>query len=544
MKQIFQILLVIVLSVFTIKPLFSDGLFPIHDDTQVARVLELKKALSDRNFPVRWSFDLGYGYGYPLFNFYAPLPYYAGAISMFILDNPILSTKLMYGIGIIFSGIFMFLLVNELIGKYAGLASAVLYSYAPYHAVQIYVRGSVGEYWAYSLLPAAIWGFIKIVKSGKISWVFTTSIFLSFLILSHNIISMLSVLFLLLIFSIFRLKQCILSIILGLLLSAFFWMPAFFESSYTNVSSIIEGGSVFSDHFLYPDQLWDSPWGFAGSSPGRADGMSFKLGKIHIILGLAGMLTFYFLYIKKKISRKDFIIGNIFILLLFISVLMVLSVSLYIWNFLLFLLKYVQFPWRFIIFIMLSISVFAGYIFKIINKKFFSIFSLVAITVIVIIINAKYFEPKYFYSFKNSYYLNNQYLKWDASKISDEYLPKDFIKPSNINELDDKLIRNTNNLSYTVKENKTGLTSLKISLDSPTELVINKTFFPGWVGYIDGKIVKLNDKNGLISVLVPSGLHQLIFILKSTRIQLFANLISLITFLFILAILSKKAVKI
>ena len=36
------------------------SVFPIHDDTQVARVYEMGKALSDSMFPVRWVEDLGF----------------------------------------------------------------------------------------------------------------------------------------------------------------------------------------------------------------------------------------------------------------------------------------------------------------------------------------------------------------------------------------------------------------------------------------------------------------------------------------------------
>ncbi len=77
-KKYIPFVFIILLSFWAIKPLLNNGFFPMHDDTQVARVYEMKKALADGVFPVRWSQDLGYGYGYPIFNFYAPLAYYVG----------------------------------------------------------------------------------------------------------------------------------------------------------------------------------------------------------------------------------------------------------------------------------------------------------------------------------------------------------------------------------------------------------------------------------------------------------------------------------
>ena len=78
MKFRIGLIIVVILSFFMIKPLWVNGYFPMHDDTQVARVVEMGRALRAGQFPVRWVSDLGYGYGYPIYNFYGPLPYYAG----------------------------------------------------------------------------------------------------------------------------------------------------------------------------------------------------------------------------------------------------------------------------------------------------------------------------------------------------------------------------------------------------------------------------------------------------------------------------------
>jgi len=152
-KKILPWVIVLVLTLPIIWPLFHNGYFPMHDDTQPTRVFEMAKALKDGQFPVRWVSDLGYGFGYPIFNFYAPLPYYFGALWIVIEISALTATKMMFGMGIILSGLTMYLLAKKLWGIMGGIVSAVFYLYAPYHAVQIYVRGAVGEYWAYGFLP-------------------------------------------------------------------------------------------------------------------------------------------------------------------------------------------------------------------------------------------------------------------------------------------------------------------------------------------------------------------------------------------------------
>ena len=89
LKRNISLIILIALSVLTVLPLFHLGFFNIHDDAQIQRVFEMKTALSDGMFPVRWVADLGYGYGYPIFNFYGPLPYYVGAIFSFFIKIPV-----------------------------------------------------------------------------------------------------------------------------------------------------------------------------------------------------------------------------------------------------------------------------------------------------------------------------------------------------------------------------------------------------------------------------------------------------------------------
>ena len=45
----------------------------MHDVQQVARLQQMDKSLKAGQFPVRWVEDLGFGYGYPVFNFYPHL---------------------------------------------------------------------------------------------------------------------------------------------------------------------------------------------------------------------------------------------------------------------------------------------------------------------------------------------------------------------------------------------------------------------------------------------------------------------------------------
>jgi uncharacterized membrane protein len=74
-------LLVIALLCGVAVQFFLSARFPSSADGKLHlyRLIEFDHALRHGVLFPRWSPDLVYGYGFPLFNYYAPLPYYLGA---------------------------------------------------------------------------------------------------------------------------------------------------------------------------------------------------------------------------------------------------------------------------------------------------------------------------------------------------------------------------------------------------------------------------------------------------------------------------------
>jgi uncharacterized membrane protein len=95
----------------------------------------MASALIDGQFPVRIVKDLGYGFGYPIFNFYGPLPYYIGGLIAVTGISALIATKIMMGIGMVLASITMFLVMRSFIGSLPAAVSAIVFMYAPYHAI-------------------------------------------------------------------------------------------------------------------------------------------------------------------------------------------------------------------------------------------------------------------------------------------------------------------------------------------------------------------------------------------------------------------------
>jgi len=177
----------LIISLFLLWPLFAAPFFSHHDDVQTIRLYEMDKCIKDGQIPCRWVPDLGGLYGYPLFNYYAPLPYYFGELIYWVSGNLILSVKIMFAVSFLGAYIFMYLLGQKYWGRLGGSLAAVFYSFAPYHALDFYVRGAMGEMWALMLFPAILWALTRLQEHLNIANLLLFALFIGFLLTSHNL---------------------------------------------------------------------------------------------------------------------------------------------------------------------------------------------------------------------------------------------------------------------------------------------------------------------------------------------------------------------
>ena len=119
------------------------------------RLHQLTAALANGHFPARWMPDANYGYGYPFYNFYAPLSIYVAAAFRFLDFSFVRAIHLAQLAGFVVAGLGMFHLGWRWLGsRWAGLLAAVAYTLAPFHMVNVYVRGdSLAEFWAMAFYP-------------------------------------------------------------------------------------------------------------------------------------------------------------------------------------------------------------------------------------------------------------------------------------------------------------------------------------------------------------------------------------------------------
>src|SRR3990167_3660727 len=114
----------LLISFSLLWPLFASSTYPYHDDVTYIRLYEMDKCFKDYQIPCRWVPDLGGLYGYPIFNYYAPLPYYFLELIYFVTHSLLISVKVMFAVSFLGAYIFMYLLALKFWGKMGGALSA------------------------------------------------------------------------------------------------------------------------------------------------------------------------------------------------------------------------------------------------------------------------------------------------------------------------------------------------------------------------------------------------------------------------------------
>lgn len=80
LKNNIHLILLFVLSVPAIAALIPGGFYGASDDLHIAWLNQMHRALMSGQIPPRFVPDLSFGFGYPLFNFVFPLPFYIGEV--------------------------------------------------------------------------------------------------------------------------------------------------------------------------------------------------------------------------------------------------------------------------------------------------------------------------------------------------------------------------------------------------------------------------------------------------------------------------------
>lgn len=513
------------ISLTLILPYFHTGYFTTHDgEWAVVRLTDMYREIKDMQIPARYSGNLNFGYGYPLFNFAYPFPYYLGFFIHFFHASFVDTIKLLFAISVPLSFFFMFLASRKIWkNTLSATISALLYVFLPYRMVDLYVRGSLGESLAFVLFPAILFSLSFLVDKPQTKRAkFFTAILFAALLMTHNIMALYFGLVLLAYCVALycakkhvALKESIISLLFGLGISTFFWLPSLFEKKDILLAKIpIADRSLY---FLTPFDLVLPKWGYG--VPTASDGFSYQLGiplvvVFFVLIGELGYVVW-----KRRFTPVFptflFITSVITVLLL---VLNLFSATSFLWYLPLF--SDINYPWTLLLPISFLLSLCAGFV--IAKAKTFLIggicLSLLAVMWVVPIAH-----PSSYVDRGDNYYLTN-----DATTTSsNEYTPL-WVKTLPFERAKEKIeiIRGKGNV--VIGKNTSKIIVFHATLQEKSTVQINTIYYPGWqitVNEVPTKIVYTN-KRGVMQINLAKGTHIIVARFTETPLRLLSDIVS------------------
>jgi len=504
----------------------------------------------------RWAPNMAHGYGYPLFNFAAPLSAYAVVLLHLLGLSWPWALNLTFAVGWVLSAYTMYLFVSDVLDSHAGMIAAVLYAYAPFHAYDVFYRGGLAQASAWLFPPLVLWGLRRAVahspaelspacrqlsRSARLAGSLSPGVFvaaLSFagLVLTHNAFALLfTPVFLgyLIVAGVtghsWRVfLQGVAVLLVGLGLSAFFWIPALTDLRYVH-GERLSGAWVFEYryNFLPPDQLFALP---RTADPTLLNDWPERgLGLIPVLAALCGLSGWRTPRLRPLIAFFGGSLGC--------CIFLTLPLSRPVWDALP-LLQQVQFPWR----LVGPATLCAGFLAGILARPPFPRWSSLLVILLLILTHLGWFYPRHCAPPQDASV--GGMIAWEhatdtiGTTAKGEYLPLwvERMPESDVPYASDgTAIRLApESLPQGARVLRAGYrpASALLELETPVPFRAHYLafYFPGWKVTVDGRAVPVSaSATGLVSFDVPAGRHTVRIRFGESLGRLAADALSLIS---------------
>jgi len=271
------LLIVILIGTLSAWPFFEYRGLPEATDAElhIFRIAELGFSLKAGNFYPRWAPNFYSGYGYPIFNYYAPLTYHLGNwVTFFHPENAVLGAKILFVLSHYLGAWGAYLLGREFSNQVGGVLGSAAFAFSPYiMLINPHIRGDLAEVFALAIVPWALWYWERLWYDGGHTVFVGAIISATTVLLSHNLTG-LSLMVILLLMSLWhwliqkRYTRFTWALAAGLLivaLTAYFWLPFLVERNYVQLDNVVDKDHYdFTKHFvpvfellsLLPAQDW------------------------------------------------------------------------------------------------------------------------------------------------------------------------------------------------------------------------------------------------------------------------------------------------
>lgn len=513
--------LLILISFLPLISIFRQGVYESGDfNIHIYRAMEFYNSLTEGNFMPSWAGNLNATYGYPLFIFNYPLPYYLLTFFHFLGFTFITSMKLLLSLTLITSGIFMYLFSRNLFkNNLAAFTSAIFYIFAPYHLIDLHFKVVIGELLSFTLLPIIFFYLNRLHSKPSFLLLLTTGISFAALIMTHVVIGLFAGI-LILIYIILKtvrdkkitsLLFVFFAFFIAGIMSIYTWLTPFFMSKYTFIQLI----GLPTVHFPTITELLYSPWkmGFLFQGP---------KGEISNLIGYTQILTLFIISISilmKKIPKLILSDIKFWLICCFAIIFFITPYSKLVWEIVPFIKA--AGSHRLLLLLAFSISILAGYLAIYFRNKKIIIYLLIILTIGSTILN--WGQRRMIQDIDDNFLKSNIWkstsegeghfyanTKWvDIKNPWFSKLPKSHLEiVSGTGEIKN-ILRTSTHHKYV------------IYAKNPLKIHENTLYFPGWKGFVNDKEILLSPSSkGIIQASISKGnskfeiVYQDIFIYK------------------------------
>ncbi len=524
-RDLICVFFILIISLIFVADLFTNIGTPATFDqpTHLANIAQFYRAILDGDLPARWGDGFG-NYGMPIPLIAQQMTSYLGAFLNFLTHDIILSYNLVIFTGTFLSGVFFYVFLRLYFEAEPSLLAVFLFNFAPYRILNIYIRGSLPEFFSAVFLPILLIGIFLLVQRNKLYGGVIIAASVAGIILSHPFMLLVyAAIYIpyaitLLILSQHKFKSIIslsTAFIIGIGLTGYYLFPLLLEIKYFYYG--LAKSHYIPNYFLSLQNFIDPYWYYYYQNDTYVRGHVLSAGLFE-----TAILTFFIITLILGKVRNDRITKH-FIWLIPVTGILCVILMIPISDFLyrkISVLGNIQRPWRFLSTYIFLPSMALAYLTSNMKKRFL----VVIMTFIIVLRFPQLYGKNYFIQPQQSYFYTMENLHGTILNTIWTSDTKDYP----VKKIKGEIIEGKGKIVDIVIKNSRR--SYTVIAESDIRMVDYTFYFPGWKVYTDNKPTEIQFQDpkyrGVITYNVPKGKHIILLKFEETKIRYLSNILS------------------